>query len=220
MTYAEGERIEYTSFDLAGYSAGQVVRYAPADEQTRICPNCGQLAAPGPGAEGSPRQCPRCLASVRFPALDPLVYIRTASGGQTQVRESQLRRATGTEAGELLEAIGDLRGSMVDGYCPEDVNRILGRISGASGMQLVCVWDICDSCGPGGNSQFYVEEQGGQLRELAGDLWRWLNDDPGDPGAPASPGSPSSWPGEPAGFTTADLDYDDGFCNYARRDSH
>ena len=107
---------------------------------------------------------------------------------------------------------------MAGGYWPEDVNRILGQISDASGIQLVCVWDIYDSCGTGGNSQFYVEEQDGQLRELAGDLWRWLNDDPGDPAAPASPGSPSTWPGEPADFTTADLEYDDGFCNYARRD--
>ncbi len=218
MTYAEGQNIEYTSFAPSGYSAGRVVRYAPADEQTRICPSCDQLAVPEPVGEDT--RCPRCERSVQFPALDPLVYIRTASGGQTQVRESQLRMVTGTEAGELLEAIADLRGSMADGYCPEDVNRILGQIGDASGMQLVCVWDIYDSCGPGGNSQFYVEEADGQLRELAGDLWRWLNDDPSDPGAPASPGSPSSWPGEPADFTTADLDYDDGFCNYARRDSH
>ena len=120
---------------------------------------------------------------------------------------------------ELLEAIADLRGSMVDGYCPEDVNRILGRISDASGLKLVCVWDTYDSLGPGGDSQFYIEEDGGQLREVAGDLWRWLNDDPDDPEAPTSPGSPASWPGEPADFTAADLEYDDGFCNYARRDT-
>jgi hypothetical protein len=120
--------------------------------------------------------------------------------------------------GGLLEAIAGLRGSMIDGYCPEDVNRILGRISEAAGLDLVCVWDTYDSCGPGGNSQFYVEEQDGRLRDLAGDLWRWLNDDPGDPDAPVIPGAPSSWAGELADFTTADLEYDDGSCNYARRD--
>jgi len=218
VTYTAGQAIEYTSFHPSGYSAGHVIRYAPAGEQTRICPDCDQLAISGPGDEGSLRRCDRCLADVRFPALDPLVYVRPASGGQTKVRESQLRMVTGTGAGELLETIADLRGSMAGGYWPEDVNRILGQISDASGIQLVCVWDIYDSCGTGGNSQFYVEEQDGQLRELAGDLWRWLNDDPGDPAAPASPGSPSTWPGEPADFTTADLEYDDGFCNYARRD--
>ena len=119
---------------------------------------------------------------------------------------------------ELLEAIADLRGSMIDGYCPEDVNRILGRISDVTGVDLVCVWDIYDSAGCGGNSQFYVEEDSGRLREAAGDLWRWLNDDPDDPDAPSSPGSPASWAGEPADFTTADLGYDDGFRNYAHRD--
>jgi hypothetical protein len=117
----------------------------------------------------------------------------------------------------LLEAIADLRGSMIDGYCPEDVSRILGRVSGAAGMNLVCVWDTYDSFGPGGNSQFYIEETDGRLREIAGDLWRWLNDDPDDPAAPASPGCLAAWAGEPAGFTTADLDYDDGFRNYAHR---
>jgi hypothetical protein len=120
---------------------------------------------------------------------------------------------------DLLETIADLRGSMVDGYRPEDVNRTLSRISDASGLRLVCVWDIYDSCGPGGNSQFYVEEGSGRLRELAGDLWRWLNDDPDDPDALTSPGTPGSWIGDLADFTTADPEYDDGFCNYALRDT-
>jgi hypothetical protein len=117
-----------------------------------------------------------------------------------------------------LEVIADLRGSMVDGYDDEDVNRVLGRISDASGQPLVCVWDIYDDCGVGGNSQFYLLEGGGRLRELTGDLWRWLNGDPEDPDTPASPGLPGSWAGELAGFTTEDLPYDDGFRNYAHRD--
>lgn len=117
------------------------------------------------------------------------------------------------------ETIADLRGSMADGYEPEDVNRILGRISTVSGLRLVCVWATCDSGGPDGNSQFYVEENDGRLRELAGDLWRWLNQDPDDPDTPAGPGSPDSWLGEPAGFSTTDLGYHDGFGNYAWRDT-
>jgi hypothetical protein len=94
--YAPGEIIRYTSFDPSGYSIGQVVRYAPDGEQTRICPNCSELTLPGDGQEDSLGRCQRCQAYVRFPALDPLVYIRTRSGGRPfQVRESQLRRHRG-----------------------------------------------------------------------------------------------------------------------------
>lgn len=117
-----------------------------------------------------------------------------------------------------LKVIADLRGTMVDGYDDDDVNRVLGSISDASGLQLVCVWDVYDDCGVGGNSQFYLLEAGGRLRELAGDLWRWLNGDPDDPDTPASPGLPGSWAGELADFTTDHLPYDDGFRNYAQRD--
>lgn len=116
-----------------------------------------------------------------------------------------------------LESVADLQGSMIDGYDDGKVNSVLGRISDASGIRLVCVWDVYDNCGVGGNSQFYVEEASG-LQELIGDLWRWLNDDPDDPDAPAFPGTPASWAGENAGFTTGDLPYADGFHNYARRD--
>lgn len=95
--YTAGEIIEYTgSTAEPGYSVGKVVRYAPAAEQTRTCPNCGQLAVPGGGDEGHLRGCPRCLAFCRFPPLDPLVYICARSGGKPfPVRESQLRRYRG-----------------------------------------------------------------------------------------------------------------------------
>jgi NADH pyrophosphatase NudC (nudix superfamily) len=93
--YTPGQIIEYTSFDESGYTIGQVVRYADASEQTRVCPNCGQLAVPDEGPEGSLRRCPRCRAHVRFPALDPLVYIRSRSGGKPfPVRETQIRPRT------------------------------------------------------------------------------------------------------------------------------
>ena len=102
VTYRDGEIIEYTSFDPAGWSIGQVVRYAPASEQTRTCPNCDQLAVPGEGDEGSLRQCPRCRALCQFPALNPLVYIRTRSGGKPfPVRETQLRRRPGARRNEV-----------------------------------------------------------------------------------------------------------------------
>ena len=119
---------------------------------------------------------------------------------------------------DLLEAVADLRGSMVLGYDNDDVNRILGRISDASGVQIVCVWEIYDNCGVGGNSEFYVREHTGRLRELTGDLWPWLGYDPDDPDTPASPGFPGGWVGEPADLTLDQLPYSDGFCNYAERD--
>ena len=66
-------------------------RYAPANEQMRTCPNCNELALPGPGREDELRQCDRCLASVRFPPLDPRVYIRPRGRGKAYpVRESQM----------------------------------------------------------------------------------------------------------------------------------
>lgn len=115
----------------------------------------------------------------------------------------------------LPDALADLRGSMAGGYDPEDVNRILGRIGDAAGMRLVCVWEIYDSIGPGGNSMFYAEGAAGQLREITGDLWPWLSGDPADPATPPSPGRPAAWPARPASFTAATLAWDDGFCNYA-----
>ena len=97
-SYRPGEIIEYTSFAPSGYSAAQVVGYASDSEQTRICPNCDQLAVPAEGAEGGLRRCPRCQACVRFPALDRMVSIRNFGargkpvGKPHQVRESQVRR--------------------------------------------------------------------------------------------------------------------------------
>ncbi|MFF5265410.1 hypothetical protein ACFY4C_41560 [Actinomadura viridis] len=116
-----------------------------------------------------------------------------------------------------LEVLADLRGNMVKGYTSETVNSVLGRITSASGYSLVCVWDYFDEFGTGGNSQFYIQQDPGQLRELAGDLWTWLNGSPEDPNTPASPGVPSSWLGRIADITTEDLRYTDGFHNYARR---
>jgi hypothetical protein len=124
------------------------------------------------------------------------------------------------EPSELADSIADLRGSMIDGYDDERVNRVLGRISAATGLNLVCVWAFCDGLGVGGDSQFYVLSDEGRLYEVAGNLWRWLNDNPGQPGAQASPGHPDSWIGEPADFTADDLPYDDGWHNYALRDDH
>jgi hypothetical protein len=92
----------------------------------------------------------------------------------------------------LLEAIADHRGSMAGGYDDHDVNRILGRIGNAAGLRLVCVWDYFDSAGVGGNSQFYIEENGGRLREVAGDLRRGVRRCPRCVTARKTPASPRS----------------------------
>jgi hypothetical protein len=107
---------------------------------------------------------------------------------------------------------------MIDGCDDDTVNCVLGRISNAPGLRLVCVWDVHDTYGVGGNSQFYVEEAGGRLRELRGDLWRWLNGDPADPSTPASPGITVNWIGQAADFTADHLPCTDGFHNYAIQD--
>ncbi|EWM19644.1 hypothetical protein KUTG_09948 [Kutzneria sp. 744] len=114
-------------------------------------------------------------------------------------------------------AIADLRGSMDDGYDDDSVNRVLGRISEASGLRIVCVWDYYDAFGVGGNSDFYVNVDG-RLHYCAGDLWRWLNGSTEDPDTPTVPGLPASWVGAPTDLRDDQLRYDDGDHNYAIRD--
>jgi hypothetical protein len=109
--------------------------------------------------------------------------------------------------------ISDLQGCMVDGYTPEDIDRVFGRLENAFGVRLVCVWDYFDAFGYGGNSQFYVVGDDGRLHESAGDLYTWLNFDPAADEAPDSPGPPDSWRGAPADL--AEPEGDDGFYNVA-----
>lgn len=117
-----------------------------------------------------------------------------------------------------LAALADLRGCMRDGYTPEQVNRVFGRIRDQAGVRLTCVWEYLDGYGFGGNSQFYVDGDE-YLYAVDGDLWRWLNGDPHDPTTPASPGAPASWRGAQAEVPRCQAD--DGFHNRAieRRDA-
>lgn len=116
------------------------------------------------------------------------------------------------------DSIEDLRGCMASGYDPGLVNKVLARLSAAAGVHLGCVWDYCGSLGPGGGADFYLFLPDGNVRATGESLSRWLSARPGDPDAPSSPGAPASWDSGPAGFTAADLPYDDGLHNYARRD--
>ena len=100
QAYTPGEIIEYTSFGPSGYSRAEVIRYAPDSEQWLICPNCDQQAVPAE-QHGDLRRCPRCQASVRWPDLPPLLYVRTVTPPRCSpflVRESQTRRPHEQEA--------------------------------------------------------------------------------------------------------------------------
>ncbi|MEV6404002.1 hypothetical protein AB0M58_13790 [Streptomyces bobili] len=90
--------------------------------------------------------------------------------------------ALSASADEVLEKIADLKGRFTDGYTPEDINGVFARIEEAGGPSLVCAWERLDENGFGGNSEFYVDVDGG-LREISPDIYRWLNgqqDSPGD----------------------------------------
>jgi hypothetical protein len=115
-----------------------------------------------------------------------------------------------------LRDIADLRGSMVDCYTDDQVNAAFRRIEHAVGVVVVAVWAYYDGL-VGGDSQFYILGNDGQLFESGGDLTHWLTGDPDDPETPADPGDPKTWAGAPAGLTAADLPYSDDMYNYALR---
>ncbi|MFE6272171.1 hypothetical protein ACFVQ9_25660 [Streptomyces goshikiensis] len=56
-------------------------------------------------------------------------------------------------------------------------------------MSLMCVWEMCDAFGFGGNSEFYVQAHNGDLHALVGDLWAWLNGDTQDAATLDGPGA-------------------------------
>ena len=110
-----------------------------------------------------------------------------------------------------------LRGSMINGYDNDRINRILGRISDVSGLEVICLWDLHDHTGLGGDSDYHVVIDG-RLHCLGGELAAWLNSEPDDPSAPITHGIPADWIGAPTDITVADLPYHDDFHNYAARD--
>ncbi|MFJ5142676.1 hypothetical protein [Streptomyces sp. NPDC088707] len=75
---------------------------------------------------------------------------------------------------DLLAEIADLRGVFEHGYGADDIRRVFGRIYDAGGPYLVCVWDLADDYGFGGNSEFYAEDEDGRLSEIQPDVYGWL----------------------------------------------
>lgn len=66
----------------------------------------------------------------------------------------------------------DLSGAFVDGYTPEDVDRVSALVWRRYGLVLVAVWDRCDRFGPVGDSVLGVVEAG-QVRGCDA-LTAWL----------------------------------------------
>ncbi len=155
-----------------------------------------------PGAE-----CERVFPAA-LPAPEP-------THGGCDVPPSPVPDADARLAALLATNGEELRGCMRDGYTDDDVNAILGQLADTVGLNLVCVWDYVDTWGPGGNSDFFILAPNGQLHELIGELWRWLNDDPEDPQAPTHPGTPGTWVGPPDDRPDDACAWNDGRHNFA-----
>lgn len=104
---------------------------------------------------------------------------------------------------------------LADGYGPDDVNRVFGRLQDAVGVRLICLWDYHDGSSFGGSSRVYAETENGRLHELVVGLWEWLNS---SPDAASPPGVPTDWLGEQAAVPL-DQAHDDGLHNYADEDT-
>ncbi|MEV4438108.1 hypothetical protein AB0K09_03670 [Streptomyces sp. NPDC049577] len=138
-------------------------------------------------------------------------------GGEHEDQEGeQPTPGARSEAGEEtapdpLTQLADLHGRFKDGYSADDIRTIFGRIFDAGGPYLVCVWDYADAHGFGGASQFYAEDEDGDLFEVQPDIHRWLS------GQQETPGPVDTWVCAPAD-EPAEYAVGDDFHNYARAD--
>ncbi|MEW1639323.1 hypothetical protein AB0469_35375 [Streptomyces sp. NPDC093801] len=116
-------------------------------------------------------------------------------GGEHEDQEGEdaAPSAGGTAAGEAAQELGaelaELHGAFEHGYGADDIRRVFGRINDEGGPYLVCVWDIADDYGFGGNADFYAEDEECKLFELKPDVYRWLT------GQQDSPGPLDTWVG-------------------------
>ncbi|MEV4078722.1 hypothetical protein AB0J43_00320 [Nonomuraea fuscirosea] len=117
-----------------------------------------------------------------------------------------------------LHAASRLRSALRDGYDDSRVNSVLGQISMAANVRVVCVWDKYDRLGFHGDSNFYIEATDGRLLELQGGVWPWLNGAPDDPDTPHFPAPPDKWTGPPTPMSISTLARHDGQHNYAAHD--
>ncbi|QDN84377.1 hypothetical protein [Streptomyces sp. RLB3-6] len=106
-----------------------------------------------------------------------------------------------------LTQLADLHGTFEDGYTPEGVRSVFGRIADQGGPYLVCVWEYADEDGFGGNSQFYAEAEE-RFYEVSPDIHQWLS------GEKETPGALDTWVREPV--DEFEFLVSDDFHNYAQ----
>ncbi|MGW3154576.1 hypothetical protein [Streptomyces sp. NPDC001089] len=109
----------------------------------------------------------------------------------------------------LLARIADLHGAFKDGYGPDDIGRVFGRIHDEGGPYLFCVWDYATEAGFFGKSQFFTENQHGDQVELQPGVCEWLS------GERETPGPVDTWEGD-VFFEDIDFAATDDNHNYAR----
>jgi hypothetical protein len=110
---------------------------------------------------------------------------------------------------EAPATLADLRGRFEDGYTTSDIRAVFGRIFDESGLYLVCVWDYVDEYGAGGSSQFYAEDEDGDLSEVQPEIHQWLSGQRDVPDGPVD-----TWVCAPA--EQGEFAIWDGYHNYAR----
>ncbi|MFD8415448.1 hypothetical protein ACFV2Q_27420 [Streptomyces sp. NPDC059650] len=133
-------------------------------------------------------------------------------GGEHENQEPPTDAERRSEAqARLLERMADLGGRIKDGYSASDIRAVFERICYDGGPYLVCVWEYADENGFGGSSQFYAEDEEGDLFEIRPDIYRWLS------GQQETPGPVDTWICEPAAEPT-EFPVSDDFHNYARVD--
>ncbi|MEU6680864.1 hypothetical protein [Streptomyces sp. NPDC046925] len=160
------------------------------------------------GVHTEPLDCPR--ASDLRALIEQLGT--GAEGPASEGPAADRAAASGPEGTpDLVAELADLRGRFEDGYTPEGIRSVFGRIQDAGGPYLVCVWEYADAFGFGGNSEFYAETAGG-FYEVSPDIHGWLSGDL------ETPGAPDTWVcaplSQPLEFTVTD-----DFHNYARTEA-
>ncbi|MFY0515981.1 hypothetical protein ACOMD4_37195 [Streptomyces anulatus] len=149
------------------------------------------------------------VATVGTDGLELVLTMQPAGELEVCVEALAAWADAGRPARNVPAELRDLYGRFADGYTPEDVRSVFGRIHEAGGPYLVCVWEYADAHGFGGNSQFYAENAEGDHFEVEPDVHLWLS------GQTELPAPMCGWVCDPATGPT-DYPVSDDFHNYAR----
>ncbi|MCK2240050.1 MULTISPECIES: hypothetical protein [unclassified Crossiella] len=194
-------------------AAGEDPRTQAARRLTALAENLGLL--PEDLDDTVHDQASRPATAINNGGLDAQIFYLVEQMGEAETEQAIRELAEEPDPVRGLDT--SLCGSMAEGYDNDLVNKVLGHLS-TLGQRLVCVWNLHDQFGFGGDSNFYVETASGRLHELAGGLWQWLNGDPDALEPPPTPAPPAAWLGADTGTVTADLARHDDLHNYAKQD--